>query len=390
MVLALWMAMGRDAQAQDTFIVNDDTAPAADGCDTPDFQTEDIEDAIDSGLLADGDTLVICDGTYSPADPIEVTKDLTIEGRANASRDDIIMQGASDGFDISVDGVTLRHLTLVGTGAGGDNGVHVLPGTNDNRLEDLEISEFEDGIFIDDAEGNVVEGCETHDNLDAGIQASNGSRNVIRINQSTANNNGVFLMQENEALVEGNTLSSNTDQQIWLNQRVNVRILRNTITTAANSNGILVDIMPAESLVIIGDRAQDANTFSGPFDPAGGDYYVNLVCGSENTVNATNNWWGSTNRTDIANRIFNDEDDQTVECAAPNDVRGAVVFQPSLPPPTPTPTPTPGAVRWVNSAPNLPTEPGECASAPGRPAGQPQWRRRAGGAYRRGARAGHR
>ena len=48
------------ASAQDTFLVNDDTTPADGGCDTPDFETEDIEDAIDSGLVADGDTLVIC------------------------------------------------------------------------------------------------------------------------------------------------------------------------------------------------------------------------------------------------------------------------------------------------------------------------------------------
>ena len=53
------------ASAQDTFTVNDDTSPAEGGCDTPDFETEDIQDAIDSALVADGDTLVICPGSYS-------------------------------------------------------------------------------------------------------------------------------------------------------------------------------------------------------------------------------------------------------------------------------------------------------------------------------------
>ena len=70
------------ASAQDTFIVNDDTARPTDGCDTPDFQTEDIQDAIDSGLVADGDTLMICEGTYNPPDAIEVTKDLHHRGLA--------------------------------------------------------------------------------------------------------------------------------------------------------------------------------------------------------------------------------------------------------------------------------------------------------------------
>ena len=104
------------ASAQDTFIVNDDTVPAADGCDTPDFETEDIEDAVDSALVADGDTLVICEGTYNPPNTIEVAKAITIEGRAGADREDVLVQGiaGSDGLEIQTDGVTIRHLTLTG------------------------------------------------------------------------------------------------------------------------------------------------------------------------------------------------------------------------------------------------------------------------------------
>jgi len=62
---------------------------------------------------------------------------------------------------------------------------------------------------------------------------------------------------------------------------------------------------------------------------------------------------GSTVRVDIANRIFNDEDDAAVECAAPNDVNGAVVFHPwaSGPAPTPTPSPTPTATATPTPTP---------------------------------------
>src|SRR4030042_6013355 len=85
--LGLWGSW--TASAQDTFTVNDDTAPADEGCGMPFFQTEDIQDAIDSGLVADGDTLVICEGTYNPPDAIAGTNGLTIEGRAGATRDDM-------------------------------------------------------------------------------------------------------------------------------------------------------------------------------------------------------------------------------------------------------------------------------------------------------------
>jgi hypothetical protein len=94
-------------------------------------------------------------------------------------------------------------------------------------------------------------------------------------------------------------------------------------------------------LITIGGSADMANTFTGPFDAT--KFYVYLHCSAQDTVNAIYNWWGSTVRVDIANRIFNDEDDTAVECTAPDDVNGAVVFHPwaTGPAPTPTPSPTP-------------------------------------------------
>jgi parallel beta-helix repeat protein len=335
--LGLWSHW--TASAQDTFIVNDDTSPTEGGCDTPDFETEDIQDAIDSGLVADGDTLVICEGTYDPPDPIDVSKELTIEGRAGAVRDDIVVQGsgAGAGFTVSVDGVTIRHLKLVGPGA--DEGIHILSGADDSTVQDTEITAWTVGVRIQSAEGNVVETSKIHTNADRGVDAKYGGDNTVRDNEITDNDWGVYIDSEDGDLVEGNTLSGNAREQIRLAFTVNARIVRNSIATS--SDGIFFKDMSAESLVIIGGSPENANTFTGPFgDP---DYYVNLTCASENTVDATYNWWGSTNRTDIANRIFNDEDDMGVECPAPDDVKGAVVFHPwaTGPAPTPTPSPTP-------------------------------------------------
>jgi parallel beta-helix repeat protein len=322
------------ASAQDTFIVNDDTSPAADGCDTPDFETEDIQDAIDSGLVADGDTLVICEGTYNPPDSIQVTKELIIEGRAAADRDAIVVEGvASDGFDVSADNVVLRHLTLEGSGT--DRGIWV--SSDNNTIEDMEIAAWASGVRIMDGENNVVETSEIHDNADRGVDAQSGGNNIVRNNEITDNDWGVYIDSEDGDLVEGNTLSGNTREQIRLAFKVNARIERNNIATS--SDGIFFKDMSAESLVIIGGSPENANTFTGPF--GGGDYYVNLSCASENTVDATYNWWGSTTRVDIANRIFNDEDDAGTECAAPDDVKGAVVFHPWATGPAPTPTPSP-------------------------------------------------
>jgi parallel beta-helix repeat protein len=357
--LGLWGSW--TASAQDTFVVNDDTSPAEGGCDTPDFETDDIQDAIDSGLVADGDTLAICEGTYNPPDHIRVTKSLIIEGQADAAREDIVVQGIADehGFVISVDDVTIRHLRLVGeAGAGPGYGISIHENDN-NTIQDMEITDWFWGVSISFGKGNLIETSKIHTNDLVGVHASHGGNNTVRNNEITGNTYGVYIRTEDGDLVDGNALSGNGEDQIRVEERSVVRITRNQIDTTSNGIAIETDV-PAEALIEIGGSADMANTFTGPF--GGGDYYVRLDCDAENTVNATNNWWGSTVRTDIANRVFNDEDDAATECAAPDDVKGAVVFHPwatgPAPTPTPSPTPSPTATPTATGTPTPTATPG--------------------------------
>jgi parallel beta-helix repeat protein len=349
------------ASAQDTFIVNDDTTPADGGCDTPDFETDDIEDAIDSGLVADGDTLVLCPGTYNAGagGAVEVDKELIIEGLAAAGRQDVVIQGVagSDGFEVKADDVKIRHLKLVGPGTGGsESGIEIIPVGptvyKNGEFSDLEITNWVSGLFIDQSDDTLVgPNNHIHANFNGMVVTSDvlgGQRDRVFNNTIEANlGPGIYLPGADEAYLEQNTLSGNSSQ-IAVTGESTVLIWNNDIETSTNF-GVYVNSPTADTLVQIGGSPQRANNFTGTLGP--GSYYVQLECGAENTVDATYNWWGSTNRTDIANRIFNDEDDMGVECPAPDDVKGAVVFHPwaTGPAPTATPSPTPTATATATA-----------------------------------------
>jgi len=327
-----WLAQA----APGTVYVNDNLLPDVEGCNAPDAAT------IAAGITAadPGDTVVVCEGTY--AGDVTVNKSVTIEGRAEANRADIVVEGASDGFNVTADGVTIRHITFDGPGA--DYGIHV---TGDNaRIEDVEAVEWDVGIYLDASNSSVVDSSEVDDNGTVGISASGGGDNEITHNVAGANNfRGVIVEDEYVDLVADNVLSG-SDAALFLDADgatlLNVHVVRNTIN--AGSDGIFIDqIDSADSLIVIGGRAQDANTFAG--SPTAPDYFVELTNGSENTVDATYNYWAGINVSDdIADLIYDDEVQNEAGGAA-----GGVVFHPwatqpaPSPSPSPTPSPTPSA-----------------------------------------------
>ena len=373
------------ASAQDTFIVNDDTTPAADGCGTPDFQTEDIENAIDSPQVTGGDTIVICDGTYNPPDAIEVTKGLTIEGRAAADRDDVVVQGTggSHGFEVMADDVTLRHFKLVGPGTAADeHGTHLEPAGppafENLEVTDLEITNWREGVHVFmSSDAKIGPDNQVHANEQGIIMASDilgGQRDVIFNNDIGPNNNvGIALTQADELYVQENDLAGNGFAQVFVTGESTVFIWNNDIEAGADS-GVYVDSPTADTLVQIGGSPQRTNNFTGTLVPGVG-FYVKLECGAENTVDATYNYWNGINsNAGISAAVFNDEFDDpasgTADC--PGDDVGAVAVHPfvtaqwtptatptptatatptTTATPTPTPTATPGATRTIDLSP---------------------------------------
>jgi parallel beta-helix repeat protein len=328
-----WLAQA----APGVVYVNDNLLPDVEGCNAPAANT------IAGGVTAadGGDTVIVCEGTYDG--DVTVNKSVTIEGRADAARAEVVIEGASDGFILAADEVTVRHMRFDGKDGTG-TGINV---TGDEAtVQDVEAVNWLTGIFLDASAGSVVEDSQV-DNNGVGIAAIGGGNNVIRNNVAgDTNTSGVIVEDEDVDLVAGNDLAGDLEA-LYLNADaavLNVRVVGNTIHAA--SEGIYIDEIPsAESLIVIGGRLEDGNTFVGTPDGVT-DFFVEMACGAappdtEITVNATWNYWtGTTTRADIAALIYDDEDDN--ECA---NVHGAVVFHPwatELPPTTP-PKPPPYA-----------------------------------------------
>jgi hypothetical protein len=328
------------AEAQTVRWVNDadDTGEPTECSTTTAYA--DIASAL--GASADGDIVRLCEGTY--AGDVTIGVEVTIEGREGADRADVEIDipaaAPTGGLIIGADNVTIQHLTLDGPDVGPVVGISSpAPGYSNLTISDVEVTEFHEGIRLDPAQDSVIELSHIHDNYVEGVAMLGGTRNEVRENDIVDNDDdGLEAHDEDELLVDRNTLSGNLGGQLDFNGLMNVRVFRNDIVTVAGSDGIQIKGMPADSLIQIGASADNANSFSGPFDPTAGDFYVELSCGAENTVDAIYNWWGSTARADIANRIYDDEDDD--ECASAD---SAVVFHPwaTGPAPTPSPSPTP-------------------------------------------------
>jgi hypothetical protein len=344
-------------------------------CGSPDFPSvSDIETVIDDTDVADGDTLVLCPGTYTAGagGAVEVTKKLTIEGLAAADREDVVVQGSSNGFDIKADDVTIMHLKLVGPGtAAADQGVHLAPvgptAYKNLELSDLEITNWNMGVFIDESnDAKIGPDNNIHANA-VGVSVAGGilggQRDVISNNDIGPNEAiGINAVQVDELYVQENDLAGNVTGQVVVVGESNAFIWSNNIQ-ATTSMGVIVDSATADTLVQIGGSPQRTNNFTGTL-AAGVGYYVNLACASENTVDATYNYWNGINsNAGISPVIFNDEFDDpasgTADCAG--DDKGAVVVHPFVTTqwtPSPTPTPTTTATATATGTPTPTATPG--------------------------------
>ncbi len=278
-----------DATAQSTLTVD-----ATDGSDNGSSPYETIQAAVDAANS--GDTIQVEDGTYNESVTIS-TSDLTLESVNGSDSTTIRLDEASstpvvqieastvtvDGFSIerlngdtfaqgvsirATDGVTISNNDITQTGGTQpQQGILITDnrgdqGTNTNTVVDNnEISDFDHGVAIS-----------TQDTNTGGISSASITNNTL--------NNNVIGVKFSDFGDTGETLNADiSDNDINSNQD-GVRVLDDTTGPAGTTPSGVATL----DSVTVNDNDLSGNSNSGVTNDGTGD-----------TLDATDNWWGSAN-----------------------------------------------------------------------------------------------
>jgi parallel beta-helix repeat protein len=241
--VALFACLG-NARAAATLTVDDD------GAQCPSAPYSDIQSALDDA--EPGDTIVVCPGTYDPA---EVDTSVTIRGftkvpNASACADPDYDPDPNDAQESVVDGgfsVFASHVTITGfTIFDADSGVYVSGGSSVVGVSRNVIEQNSIGVYMNGSRVTVDGNC-IRDNNAGGAASGNGIYsdqglstgtivgNVFSINEET----GVNLIGDgtgsvDSVLIDGNASSSDGDL-VSLIGVTNSTISNNNVTGATGS-----------------------------------------------------------------------------------------------------------------------------------------------------------
>jgi cysteine-rich repeat protein len=315
-----------------TFYVNDDTSDGTGTCLTPDFA--DIQSAIDAAAVLDGDTILVCPGTYTQA--VVVTKELILRSTDGPSST-VIHTSADITLDLRRSATRIEGFTLISDSSNAIDANRICPIANGScaapgaRGSNLIIA---NNVIKDSAEGidwaGRVDCVDIIDNTfaDNGKHillnhdvSMNGPAILVRILRNTVHRGGMagmpgITVRGNEAIIENNDIHDAAEDALLVGTAtLNVR--RNLIERSGD-DGIVVESdgitcarvppggAPRPCLQITENNIHD-NTSDGIRVKAGSQTVdTGIHCnnferngvglGNEadsGELDATENWWGS-------------------------------------------------------------------------------------------------
>jgi len=121
-----------------------------------------IQAAIDATTTLAGDTIAVDGPSGSSYAPFIVSKPLTIQGRDSSNGLPWVYQDISDpaiSIGTGVSGVTLDSFKLDASSGPKGSGVYIPAGSSGNTLKNINVIDFQTGIYLDGSNNNMISQC---------------------------------------------------------------------------------------------------------------------------------------------------------------------------------------------------------------------------------------
>ena len=194
-----------------------------------------IQDAVDSA--ADGDTVLVHDGTYN--ENVNVNKRLTIRSENGAASTTVQAANSTDHvFEVTVDYVNISGFNVTGATGGDEAGIY-LGSANHCNVSDNTASNNTVGIYLSESGNNNIT-SNTASNNTVGICLSESGNNNITSNTASDNFAGIGLDHSDYNSISSNTASANNRAGIGL-QYSNYNTIASNTASTNNEYGIGLD-----------------------------------------------------------------------------------------------------------------------------------------------------
>ena len=183
---------------------------------------------------------------------------------------------------------------------GNNNGIRIRYTSSGNKILNNTYSNNDVGIWLD-ASDNIIANNTCSNNRYQGIYATLADNNILVRNSCLNNDNGIGLAESDNNYILDNNCSNNHSAGIIISYS-NSNVVRNN--TCFNNRGYGISIRDSDENTIvknilarnrIGIRLRSSFNenhahYNSIFDNI--EYGIDASSGTEDTINATNNWWG--------------------------------------------------------------------------------------------------
>ena len=307
-----------------------------------------IQNAIDDPSTSNGDILELQSGTYT--ENIVINKKITLRP---INGENVTIQSANPSnnvITINSNGIgsIIEKLTITGATGANSCGIYLDSVNNCNITDNVLINNGNgvkinnsnytfisgntvtnntgNGIEFDSSDNNTILANTVKNNLSEGIYLDHSDSNLISENNVMNNSgDGIYIGYSNYNLISGNAVTNNSGNGVYLEASAYNKVWNSTITN--NSNGIYLDLSYGSELtgnvitnnhnngiyLVSSNNAKITqntlknNSGSGiNFDGSSGNFNFNVLSGNgayglygffehydTDSVNATNNWWGT-------------------------------------------------------------------------------------------------